>query len=186
MANFKSKYNLALCELYNENIHGTSDIDGHYLSIYTHSDAEITPEEQDSDDDDDDDDDDDVQTNSKNNRFWILNSIKDLYCERYKQLRMKNHKSIRNYKKIVSRKNYIQPEIVEKISIDDCNCVILKTFWLKIVQRTWRRIYRQRLDIIKKWMMPSNIFYRERNGRWPQDCSHLPSIVGMMNHPSQM
>ena len=155
MANFKSKYNLALCELYNENMHGKSDIDGHYLSIYTHSDAEITPEEQDSDDDDD-----DEFPESKNDRFWVLNSIKDLYCERYKQL---------------------QPEIVEKINIDDCNCVILKTFWLKIVQRTWKRIYKQRLDVIIKWSMPSNIYYRECNGRWHPDCSHLPSIVGMMN-----
>ena len=124
----QSKYKLALCELYNENIHGKSDIDGHYLSIYTHSDAEITPEEDEEDEDEE----------CKSDRFWILNSIKILYCEKYKQLRMKNHKSIRNYKKIVSRKNYIQPEIVEKITIDDCPCVVLKTFWLKIVQRTWK------------------------------------------------
>lgn len=171
----QSKYNLALCELYNENIHGKSNIDGHYLSIYTHSDAEITYEDEDEDDENDEDEE------CKSDRFWILNSIKILYCEKYKQLRLKTHKSIRNYKKIVSRKNYIQPEIVEKITIDDCNCVILKTFWLKIVQRAWKRIYQKRQDIIKKWSMPSNIYYRERNGRWHPDCSHLPSIVGMMN-----
>ena len=173
----QSKFNLALCELYNENIHGKSNIDGHYLSIYTHSDEAMTDEE-------DSDDDDDFQSN-KNDRYWELNSMKDLYCERYKKLRMKTHKSIRNYKEIISRENYIKPEIVEKITIDDCDCVILKTFWLKIVQRTWKRIYQKRQDIIKKWSMPSNIYYRERNGRWHPDCSHLPSIVGMMNNPSQ-
>ena len=86
----QSKFNLALCELYNENIHGKSNIDGHYLSIYTHSDEAMTDEE-------DSDDDDDFQSN-KNDRYWELNSMKDLYCERYKKLRMKTHKSIRNYK----------------------------------------------------------------------------------------
>lgn len=173
----KSKYNLVLCELYNEYLHGTSDnLEGHYLSIYTHNYNEDEDDyEDDSEEDYGDDEDDDDE-------FWELNSIRQLYIQRYKSLPMKQHRTIRNYSKLITEKlsDYIKPEIAEKIIIDDCHCVILKTFWIRIIQRTWRRIYKKRQEIIKKWSMMENIFYRQRNGRWPPGCRHLPSIEGML------
>jgi hypothetical protein len=161
----KSKYNLVLCELYNEYLHGTSDnLEGHYLSIYTHNYNEDEDDyEHDSEEDYDDDEDDDDE-------FWELNSIRHLYIQRYKSIQMKQHRTIRNYSKLITEKlsDYIKPEIAEKIIIDDCHCVILKTFWIRIFQRKWRRFIREKQRFIRFCSQPWVLFYREIHGKWPQ------------------
>lgn len=58
--------------------------------------------------------------------------------------------------------------------------VLLKTFWLRIVQRTWRRIMRERREIIKKRGSLQNIQYREIHGRYLQGLNVLPNAVGMI------
>ena len=57
--------------------------------------------------------------------------------------------------------------------------VIIKTFWLRLVQRTWKRIYKQRTQIIKKRLHPTNLHYRNINGRWPSELHYLPSLRDM-------
>jgi len=60
--------------------------------------------------------------------------------------------------------------------------VIIKTFWLRLVQRTWKRIYKERKEIIKKRMQPITLHHRSLHGRWPTGLNHLPTIRGMMNN----
>ena len=59
------------------------------------------------------------------------------------------HKTIRNYFNIISRPDYIKPEIGLQIKLDTGETVaIIKTFWLKIVQRRWRNVLKKRMQMI--------------------------------------
>ena len=72
---------------------------------------------------------------------------------------------------------------IMKLSIldDSTHVAILKTHWLRIVQRTWRKIYNERRIIMKKRMMPETRRLFEISGRYPQYASYMPTIKGMLN-----
>jgi len=74
-----------------------------------------------------------------------------------------------------------QLHIVEKTmytdsSGDTWSCCILKTFWIKLIQRRWKKIYKKRMHVIRNRMMPNNILYRERNGNWPPGLNHVYDV----------
>jgi hypothetical protein len=58
--------------------------------------------------------------------------------------------------------------------------VVLKTFWLKIVQRTWKRIFNQRQKIIQ---IRKSVYVQEYfrlNGRYPIQAFYLPEYYGII------
>ena len=59
--------------------------------------------------------------------------------------------------------------------------VVLKTFWIRIVQRTWKRIYWERKEIWRKRMSLNALRHREIRGTFPDGIRTLPSMVGMMH-----
>jgi hypothetical protein len=88
----------------------------------------------------------------------------------------------------VSRENYIQPHIAEIVHLNNNNddlyysVAIIKTIWLRIVQKKWKRIFKERQNII---ILRSNIKsqrYREIYGKWPENCNNYPLLKGMLNN----
>lgn len=72
---------------------------------------------------------------------------------------------------------WLRIEIAELNYLEREECTaIFKTFWLKIVQRAWKRIYKKRKEIIDKRKSFSAIKYREIHGKWPDNLNYLPSI----------
>ena len=154
------KYNIVLCELYNDYIHGTdlnTNINKQHLVLF---------------------------------RFKILDII---YINRLAFTRMDyyttllndnyniNHKIYKNYKNIISSENYIKPELAECIYLPSGDCIcIIKTYWLKIIQRKWKLICKQRNHIIKCRSNPYVLFTRSLTGKWPDYCIYLPGIKGML------
>ena len=59
--------------------------------------------------------------------------------------------------------------------------VLNKTYWLRLVQRHWKNIYRQRKTVIQQRILPENLFYNEVNGNYPINISYLPSLYGMLS-----
>mgnify|MGYP001173634684 FL=1 len=57
--------------------------------------------------------------------------------------------------------------------------VIIKTFWLRLVQRKWKKIFKERYEIIHKRMNPINLHYRSVHGNWPHGLNYLPSLKDM-------
>lgn len=57
---------------------------------------------------------------------------------------------------------------------------ICKTFWLKIIQRKWKKIYAERKRVYSERMKTSELMYRERNGKWSSKVNYMPSLKGMM------
>lgn len=64
------------------------------------------------------------------------------------------------------------------ISNDFTYTVVLKTFWLRILQRTWRKIFNRRSKIIQ---IRKNVSFQEYfriNGKYPISASQLPHYIG--------
>ena len=59
--------------------------------------------------------------------------------------------------------------------------VIPKTFWLRIVQRTWRKIFQQRQKIIQIRKSVSSQMYFSINGKYQLSASYLPQYSGIIH-----
>ena len=177
---------LVICEIFNKNIHGFDEnndptVLGHYIVAFnftkcysdtdanTDSDSESESSESDS---------------IKNSVFSDTSFFLKMYKSKYNSLNnLKVHPLIRNYKYIISRPTYIQLHIAKVIYLSGSECVaILKTFWLKIIQRTWKKIYKTRCTVIALRKSPVSLFYRERHGKWPDNCLYLPSLQGLLSN----
>jgi len=64
---------------------------------------------------------------------------------------------------------------------DGTYSVILKTHWLRLIQRHWKKVFKERAMIIKKRCSIINILSREVNGRYMVGLNSLPTIKGMLN-----
>ena len=142
----KSRFVIALCELHNKRIHGPGP-QGHYLVYCRYKELHMD---------------------------WIEETSDFMNLE-YQYLHNQTHDLFPNYRQIVSTPNYVRPEIVECIYLQpDDHCIaIKKTFWLKIIQRSWKRVLNQRL-IIKKSL--SALRHRELTGRMPA----MPGLQGLL------
>lgn len=150
----KTRYCIALCELYNKKIHGFNSniIEGYYL------------------------------TNCRYKIFhtnWIYETA-EFINHQYKFLDSYKHNLFPNYRNIVLRETYVKPEIIECIYIEETCVAILKTFWLKIIQRFWKNIFRNRLIAYKNRKNIYAIQYNERNGKWPTNCYSVGGLRGML------
>jgi hypothetical protein len=77
-------------------------------------------------------------------------------------------------------------EIAECLYLPSYHCVsILKTHWLKVIQRTWKQIYKCRKQILLIRSHPNSLKYREICGRWPTNCSNYPTLRGMLSNLSR-
>lgn len=57
--------------------------------------------------------------------------------------------------------------------------VVLKTYWLRIVQRTWKRIFKEQQQFIQNCKTPRNILYRKTHGTWENNPC-FPRLRGMI------
>lgn len=164
----KIKYNLIIPELYNKYIHGKTkdsdpNINGQFMVLQTFN-----------------------YNNSNENKVVELFNYIDSMSKFYKKYYLRNfrglkHELIKNYKNIIINKSFLNVEIgqVYYLKGDECVCII-KTFWLKLVQRAWKKIYKQRMLIQKKRRMPNSLLYRQITAKWPDNCNYMPSIRGML------
>lgn len=132
--NTLTKYNIVLCEKYNELRHGVSNdnLNNHYLTLI---------------------------------RFKILdiNIINALLNNSNNNL-----------------------EIAECIYLPSQHCIsIIKTFWLKIIQKTWKKIYKERKLCILRRSNPNAQKYKEIHGHWPSQCTNYPQLKGMLSRLSR-
>jgi hypothetical protein len=56
----------------------------------------------------------------------------------------------------------------------------IKTFWLKIIQRKWKKLMREKKLLIALRGTPKELLYREKHGKWSKHLSELPTLKGML------
>jgi len=180
-----NKHYLMLCELHSPAIHGkTADsdpnIETHYL-VYdrfdpitgvSYSCLDNSEEEYDTDD--------------ENSSYTINDSIQFLkrhysIPSSFNKCSLKPHPTIRNYHNIISRQNYIKPEIGKYIMLPTQEAVaILKTFWLRIIQRKWKKVFQEQKNMIRNRLCLSSLYMRQITGKWPKEYEQLPGLRGML------
>jgi hypothetical protein len=115
---------LVLCEIFNSKKYGIDEnsdknIDKHYIVIYSYKYKGIKS---------------------------FLNMKKDIKFLKKDAVNIYElfHNYIRNYNHI--NKNILNIQIAENIILKGGECIaILKTFWIRIIQRTWKKIFRKYL-----------------------------------------
>lgn len=157
-----TRFNIVLCELHNEMLHGlenNSPVQYHYL----------------------------VSARFKNLNTECINDCAALWKDQYRRLansrieQGRTHRIYRNYASIISKTNYIKPELAECIYLETQECVaVLKTVWIKLIQRKWRNIVHTRREVMRKRSRPDAQHFIEINGRWPDNCLNYPSLKGML------
>lgn len=67
---------------------------------------------------------------------------------------------------------------------DGTYSVVLKTHWIRLIQRHWRKALQMRKQIMKKQMLISSLYHREIYGRFPNGINTLPMLTGLMSRYS--
>lgn len=63
-------------------------------------------------------------------------------------------------------------DIIQSKEMDGGEIIaIKKTFWIRVIQRRFKRIYQERKTRILLRKNPKNIEYRRTNGKWPKYCA---------------
>jgi hypothetical protein len=193
----RSRFNLVLCELHYTPIHGKTrsscpTIEGHYLLIdrfdgltgiilddleeYNEYDTDL---ENSSDSEDD-----DEAVSSVTHLYQIQKQNTKFYMEEFfVPIGRGPHKLLRNFYNIISQPNYIKPEIGECINLPTGeHIVIIKTMWIKIIQRKWKKVFIARNRIIKCRSCPASLSTRQLTGKWPNHCFTLPGLKCMLSN----
>jgi len=186
---------LMLCELHYPGRHGKTEdsdpnIETHYLVYdrfdtktgisYSHLDEY---EEYESDYEYDSDSEDEYNNNNKFVRLkdeiqWLQRH----YLEQFNTLYSKKHPTIRNYHNIIKHPNYIKPEIGQYIILPTQEAIaILKTFWLRIIQKKWKKVFQERKNIIKQRCTLLNLSTRELSKNLITLYKNLPGLHGMLS-----
>ena len=75
-----------------------------------------------------------------------------------------------------------KPEIhVMKVDIDEHQTynVAIKTYWLRLIQRSWKRVFQERKNIVRVRSQPYVLFHRQLTGEWIEG-KKMPGIKGML------
>jgi hypothetical protein len=163
-------YHLVACELYNKNIHGGTSyehnyLEGSYFIVFTEEDVIPKINEE-------------SVTNIVNLQYMCYDYY-TLFIDHVHLHTLQHHAYIRNYDNIISNINYIKPEIALCLTLEGGERVaILKTFWIRIIQRVWKKTLAQRRNqIITHRSRPTNLRHREICGRWSEDFRPLTTTT---------
>ena len=177
--NNTSKYNLVLCELHYTPIHGKTatscpTIESHYILIDRFdpfTGMSLSYEQSDSSDSDSDYDE-------------TIAGVQDLYNDEYDAMAINiPHKTIRNYANIVRHPSYIQPQIALCVELPTGeNITIIKTIWIKLIQRAWKRVYKRRQSVINGRTMIESLNCRRLTGFWPEMYRDMPGLTCLLNY----
>jgi len=156
-----TRYNIILCELYNTNLHGETNnalLKTSYLVYCRFKKLDMEY----------------IEDYTEDFNAYYLHLINNNAAT--------SHSVFRNYKNIILKQPYIKAEIAECVYLENMECVaILKTFWIKLIQRTWKNILQKRKYILRKRANINSLKHRELTGRWPNDCIHYPELRGMLS-----
>ena len=148
-----SRYELGFCDLYHPLLHGSvisdeEEIYKHYLYIMP---TTISNSEQ-----------------IIIQRLWMLQRI----ANSNGGLHTISHPIIRNYQRYAFHNYHIEPQIVEVIDgPGDFTTAIIKTHYIRLIQRKWKKIYAERQRVLSLRKSPKSLHHRRVYGKWPSSCA---------------
>ena len=146
-----TKYKLAFCELFNPYLHGEDSNSD--KSVYSHYMVfEVIDNES------------FFNNDYKISLRYLLNLYKNMINTNSNPLNIGlTHPIVENYNNIIRKRNYYNIEIIETDILSGMEMVAYKkTFWLKILQRKWKKDYHKKINSYKN---PRRLFMRQITGR---------------------
>jgi hypothetical protein len=64
--------------------------------------------------------------------------------------------------------------------LDDYLVSIIKTIWIRLIQRCWKKVFKLRKRIMEIRKTYYSLLFRERHGKWPKECLQLPGLNGLL------
>lgn len=84
----------------------------------------------------------------------------------YSDIITSSHPIIRNYSNMVNSENHFKIDIIEEDILSGSECVgYIKTIWLKLIQRKWKKIFKERKEKIRMLSNPKRLMKREMMGK---------------------
>jgi hypothetical protein len=71
------------------------------------------------------------------------------------------------------------------ISNNGTYAVVLKTFWLRLIQRTWKKMFARQKQILRKRATPRVQLYYQCHGKYPRELRYVPTLHGMFSNSTQ-
>jgi hypothetical protein len=149
------KYDLALCELFHPVAHGLDDlsspaIEHHFLIYSTYTLAQFTEGSY-----------------------------------QYEERCLRRHWGSSNLRlhwgssNLQYNKKYIRLEIIQADELQPGaeRVAYFKTFWLRIVQRCWKKVFKARKALIQKRSSIKALQEKQRTGQWPQGLRNYPAFT---------
>jgi hypothetical protein len=122
-----SNRKLIVCELYNDALHGRKKVNGHFL-VYSVFGSSVLKAERTS-----------AYLSKFNRKLAKTGGV---------QMR---HKTIRNYEQLTKTNAFTAPQIAQCVRLPSGEMVaVLKTVYLRIFQRLWKKFYKARMDKLKR------------------------------------
>ena len=131
-----------------------------------------------------------IETTINSNVFFTH----DYFCMSYclNQYNVYNRTVLRTlyqntqHKNAIKMKKTMELQIIETVKIPTSEgfiayYAIVKTYWLCLIQRHWKKLVAQRREVLQKRMMPSQQKLREITGDYSADC-RWPSARGILSH----
>jgi hypothetical protein len=156
-----TRFNITVCELYNSAVYGPpafNSLHAHYMVLHR----------------------------LKKYDERLINKMIWYYTGNLANRANYKHPIIRNYTHIHSK---MVPEITECIYLHTGECIcVKKTIWIRLIQRTWKKIYKLRQETNARRLIPRNLFYRGITGSWSTECTYSfsHSIRGMLSALSKI
>lgn len=170
-----NRFDLVLCELFHPLLHGITpnsslDISQHYIIQEKIDPSELFVDLS------------HILPDDIDNLFVYLKIRRRVFMKFIQRnTQFHEHPSIRNYYDIALKYITWTPQIAYCIELPgEERVAILKTHWLRLIQRTWKKIFQQRLNVTKERTKTKNIHYREIHSKWPQ-CCRMPTLQGMLS-----
>jgi|SaaInlV_100m_DNA_6_1039743.scaffolds.fasta_scaffold00405_18 hypothetical protein len=117
----------------------------------------------------------------KSGNFLYVNSITGSLFTKYGSDKVLEY--LRFYSIMLRRCSNI--EIMQLYIRKEVYYVVVKTFWIRMIQRHWKKQYQKYVERQHKKMLPQNMRYREIHGKYPKELNYLPKIQGLMSHYKQ-
>jgi hypothetical protein len=92
-------------------------------------------------------------------------------------------KNVHNYLKSCSLV-YLMDDTVDIIKIniiDNVYCAIKKTYWLRLIQRNWKRVCKERNKILNNRKKINSLRHFTLRGKWPLGMNNLPGLYGLLS-----
>ena len=121
----------------------------------------------------------DEKSTSNITEHFLINTtieLSEFYDNSYKEEELRIQRYWRR-SPLLYNKNFIRLEIIQadQLKPGGEHVAYFKTFWLRIVQRCWKKVFKARKELLMKRSSVKALQERQRTGQWP---------VGLRDYPA--